>query len=267
VRDISENSPTKDNRNDIKSHRMKIELRNVCKSFNRLKVLDKINLSFDQGQIIALLGANGAGKTTLLRTLSGIVAPDSGELLFDEQKFSRTRLDLRQRFHFLPDFPALYDDWTLLQHIGMVLRLYGVTDKNVESKTLDLLKEFDLLPLIDSLLGTLSRGQRYKAALVAMIAVDPELWLLDEPFASGMDPNGLNAFKRWATEAVTQRKRTVIYSTQILDSAERFSDCICVIHKGIIHFCEKKNEKEILETRQNTALENLFNQLHQEDHQ
>lgn len=246
---------------------MKIEVRNISKTFGKLKVLDEIEITFEAGQVIALLGANGAGKTTLLRTLSGIVAPDSGEFLFDGQRFSRTRLDLRRRFHFLPDFPALYDDWTLLQHIGMVLRLYGVTDKNVETRTLDLLKEFDLLPLMDSQLETLSRGQRYKVALVAMIAVDPELWLLDEPFASGMDPSGLNAFKRFAGEAVALRNRTVIYSTQILDSAERFSDLICVIHKGKIRFSEKKNETEKLEDQKNTELENLFNQLHREDHQ
>ena len=83
-------------------------------------------------------------------------------------------------------------------------------------------------------MASLSRGQAYKAGLIAMIAADRDLWLLDEPFASGMDPHGIDAFKRHA-RAAAERGRIVIYSTQLLDVAERFSDRVCVIHKGEVH--------------------------------
>jgi ABC-type multidrug transport system ATPase subunit len=98
---------------------------------------------------------------------------------------------------------------------------------------LDLLHEFDLLPLAMRMVGSLSRGQSYKAGLVSMLALDRELWLLDEPFASGMDPLGIDAFRRHA-RAAAARGHTIIYSTQLLDVAERFSDRVCLIHQGEI---------------------------------
>src|SRR6059058_5507833 len=87
---------------------------------------------------------------------------------------------------------------TVLRHIGMVLRVYEADKTGVEQRVLQLLKDFDLFTVAENPLNTLSRGQIYKAAMVALIAVNPEIWLLDEPFASGMDPHGINMFKRYA---------------------------------------------------------------------
>jgi len=84
--------------------------------------------------VLVLLGPNGAGKTTLLRILAGTVAPDEGKLLYDGEKFIRGRTDLRRRFHFIPDFPAVFEEWTPLQHIGMTLRLYQQDQAGVEDR-------------------------------------------------------------------------------------------------------------------------------------
>src|SRR6185437_12733835 len=110
----------------------------------------------------------------------------------------------------------------------------------------------------------LSRGQRYKAALVALLTVDCEVWLLDEPFASGMDPNGISAFKRRAREGAA-RGRTIIYSTQILDAAERFSDRICVIHRGQIRAFMPTAELRSDRLSSTSALDDIFSQLREED--
>jgi ABC-type multidrug transport system ATPase subunit len=125
----------------------------------------------------------------------------------------------------------VFEDWTILRHFGMVLRLYGADGPGIEDKVIELLEEFELLPLVERPFSTLSRGQRYKGALAALIAADPELWLIDEPFASGMDPHGISAFKRRARDA-TARGHTVIYTTQILDAAERFSDKAGIVYRG-----------------------------------
>ena len=133
--------------------------------------------------------------------------------------------------YFLPDFPLLFWEETVSRNIAIVLRLYEADGPGAENRVLELLRDFDLLPLALRPMATLSRGQIYKTGLVALMAADPEVWLLDEPFASGMDPHGIDAFKQHAREAA-RRGRTVIYSTQILDVAERFSDRVCVIHEG-----------------------------------
>jgi len=119
-------------------------------------------------------------------------------------------------------------------HIAMALRLYDNQIDGLENRVVQILEDFDLLPLVDSNLGTLSRGQGYKTALAGLIAINPELWLLDEPFASGMDPHGIQSLKTYVREAVKNRS-TVIYSTQILEIAESFSDRICILDKGRVH--------------------------------
>src|SRR5262245_21123508 len=210
---------------------MKIELRAVSKSYGRARALDRASLEIGGGQIVAILGANGAGKTTLLRCLAGIAAPDSGEIVYNDQAFERDNMALRREVFFLPDMPVVFYEMSVVRHIGMVLRVFEREEAGIEEKVLQLLKEFDLFTVAENPLNTLSRGQVYKAALAALIAVNPQVWLLDEPFASGMDPHGINALKRYTREAVS-RGSTVIYSTQILEVVEKFSDRVCILHQG-----------------------------------
>jgi ABC-type multidrug transport system ATPase subunit len=210
---------------------LQISVKNLTKLYGKLHALDNISLEIGSGQVVSLLGLNGAGKTTLLRCMSTVARQDDGEILFDGRPLSRGELDLRKRFFFLPDFPAVFGDMTVAQHIGMVLRLYDKESSVSTDKIVKTLKDLDMLTLVDTKLSKLSRGQVYKAALTALLAVDAELWLVDEPFASGMDPIGLSYFKKQAREAA-KRGRTILYSTQILEIAEGFCDRVCVIDHG-----------------------------------
>lgn len=241
---------------------MKIELRAVTKSYGRARALDRASLEFGAGQTIAILGANGAGKTTLLRCLAGIAAPDAGEILYNDELFERDKMELRRQLFFLPDFPVVFYEMSVVRHVGMVLRVYERGEPGIEARVLDLLKDFDLLPVAENPLNTLSRGQVYKAALAAMIAVRPQVWLLDEPFASGMDPHGINMLKRHARAAVASGC-TVIYSTQILEVVERFSDRVCILHQGEVRAFDSV---ALLEgARAGGGLEEIFQQLREEE--
>jgi ABC-type multidrug transport system ATPase subunit len=111
------------------------------------------------------------------------------------------------------------------------MQIYESDTKGREAEVVEVLRDLDLLTLCDTEVGRLSRGQAYKIALAALVLINPDLWLVDEPFASGMDPNGISYFKRRARQAAVNGK-LVIYSTQIIDVAESFSDKVCVIHKG-----------------------------------
>jgi ABC-2 type transport system ATP-binding protein len=242
---------------------MHITIDHVGKWFGQAEALADVTLDIVPGQIVAILGPNGAGKTTLLRALAGIAYVEPGEIRYDGERFLRDRLHLRKRLGFLPDFPFVYDDMTVIRHIGMVLRLYEKDHAGVEETVIELLRDFDLLPLAEMRLGTLSRGERYKAALTALLAADPELLLFDEPFASGMDPRGLTGFKRRA-RAATERGSTVIYSTQILDVAASFSDRVCILHRGRVHaFDSVANLQAQRATQEGAVLEAIFEQLHE----
>lgn len=239
---------------------MRIRLQAVAKKYANVHALKDVSFTIEPGQIVSVLGANGAGKTTLLRCLGAVVTPSSGHIYFDQERFQRGNLDLRRRMGFLPDFPIAFPHNTVLRHIGMVLRLYEKDDPSIEPRVVELLKAFDLLPLIDTPMVRLSRGQAYKAALVALLAADCELLLLDEPFASGMDPNGISAFKREARNAAG-RGHTILYSTQILEIAEKFSDWVCLIDKGEVRHFAPLRELANVSDGQVGVLESLFQQL------
>lgn len=258
---------------------MHVSLKAVTKRFGKIRALDGVSFSVEPGQIVAVLGVNGAGKTTLLRALAGVVAPDAGSVLFDDERFHRGRIDLRMRSAFLPDYPLAFGHVTLLRHLGMLLNIYhadGLGGDIIPASAIPppsgdpgervayLLRNFDLLPLIDTQMSSLSRGQLYKAGLAGLMAVDPELWLIDEPFASGMDPNGISFFKREA-RAAAARGRTILYSTQILDIAEGFSDRVCVLDHGELRVFAPVRELGPTESNgKGGVLEELFRKLREE---
>jgi len=211
---------------------MNLWIRSLSKRYPGIEVLDEVSCEVESGAILALLGANGAGKTTLLRCLATLVSPDEGDIRFDGEVLGRDRLDLRRRLLFLPDFPTLFDEDDPLAVIAMHLKIWEADRPGIEERVADLMDRLQIASLCGVPVGTFSRGQRYKTALAALAAVDPDLWLLDEPFASGMDPQGIATFRQEAETAVRERGRIVIYSTQIVDLACGFSDRIGVISRG-----------------------------------
>jgi ABC-type multidrug transport system ATPase subunit len=236
----------------------------VLKAYRSMRALDYVSLEIEPGQIISVLGANGAGKTTLLRCLSGLSAPDKGDIYFDGEPFRRDRLNLRSRIYLMPDFPFLFWEHSIVRNIAMILRLYEADGEGAETRVLQLLRDFDLLPLALRPVHALSRGQLYKVGLTAMLAADREVWLLDEPFASGMDPHGIDVFKRHARDAAS-RGRTILYTTQILDIAERFSDRVCLIHKGEIRAFDPLEKLRREATDKDNVLQEMFRLLREGD--
>lgn len=210
-----------------------IELKKLSKQLGGTLVLDEIDLTLDGGNIIAILGANGAGKTTLLHLLGTLYQPTSGEILLDGELLERRNLDQRRRLHFLPDIPSMTPMQTPLDYIVFALEAYGLGDAETDRRVVELMGEFDLLAVADSPSRSLSRGQRYKATLIAMLVVDPEIWILDEPFTSGMDPLGLTSMRSHLTQA-KRRGRLILYSTQLVEIAQQTSDLVCVLSESKI---------------------------------
>lgn len=242
---------------------MHLDLIAVDKTYGRTRALDGVSLSVTPGQIIAVLGSNGAGKTTLLRCLAGLIRPDNGEVTYDGRPFAVGDLALRRRIVFLPDFPPHFSSETVLRSLGLVLRIYEADGPDAPDRVVHWLRAFDLLHLAEAPVESLSRGQSYKVALIALLVIDPELWLLDEPLASGMDPRGLSLFKAEA-RAAAARGRTILYTTQVLEAAERFADRVCILHQGEVRVFET-----VAELRNRVAdtgdgiLASVLNSLHE----
>ncbi|MFO0693946.1 MAG: ABC transporter ATP-binding protein [Polyangiales bacterium] len=210
---------------------MDLRLESVSVFFRSGCALDAVSLTFDRPGIVALVGANGAGKTTLLRVASGSLVPQLGTVRVDGEVLVRGRVDLRRRIAFMPDSAMPYGHWTPLRYAASVLRLYEADGPGAEKRVLDLLRAFGAIEYAERALGDLSRGELYKSCLVPLLASGAPLVLLDEPFASGMDPQGIEALESWV-RGHTKNGGTVVYSTQWLDLAARFSDRTLVVDHG-----------------------------------
>ena len=239
---------------------MQITLDQVTKRFGTLLALDEVSLEIPPGKIVAILGVNGAGKSTLVRMLGALLVPTEGEVRYDGEKFDRSRIDLRKRLALLPDQPPVTSGQTPISYMAMCLRLWEAHRPGIEELALSLLTDFDLLPLAESTFSILSRGQTYKAALAALIAADPELWLLDEPFAAGMDPRGIAALKRHASKRAG-RGGTILYTTQIVEIAEQFSDVVCVLNRGRVVALEETSQLKRPHDAPGRSLDRLISEL------
>ena len=220
---------------------MQIELQDVSKTFGKVKALADFNLSIPPSSVIALLGENGAGKSTLLRILSGMSVPDQGIVRYDGQIYDRENIALRKRLHFTPDMPLLLPDLSVSRNLAIFAESYGKPTTGREDYITHWLNETGVASLINRTAGLLSRGQSWKVGLASVALIAPDLWLADEPFASGMDEIGLASFRSLATH-LAEQGGTVIYTTQMVPLAAEFSDQICVIRDGrmILHTQSEK---------------------------
>lgn len=216
---------------------MHIELQNVSKTFGRTTALKQFDLNIPPSSIIAVLGENGAGKSTLLRLLAGVCAPDNGLVRYDGAVFNRENMALRRRLHFTPDVPLVFPDQTVARNIATFAALYEKPISGREDALGAWLEDIGAAALMKRTVGMLSRGQIWKTGMACVAAVEPELWLVDEPFASGMDALGLGAFRRLARHLADQGG-TVIYTTQMVEMAAEFSDHVCVIRDGALAMWE-----------------------------
>jgi ABC-2 type transport system ATP-binding protein len=212
---------------------MHIELNDLSKRFGDTTALDRVSLNVPPSSIIAVLGENGAGKSTLLSLLAGVLAPDDGLIRFDGQTFSREKLELRKRLLYTPDVPLMFMDRSIAANIATFAALYGTRVEDREAELTQLLEETGVAALLNRSAGSLSRGQLWKAFMACAVTIQPELWLVDEPFASGMDVIGMGVFRRLARK-LADSGSTLFYTTQMVDLAAGFSDHVCVLRQGKI---------------------------------
>lgn len=162
---------------------------NLCKSYKKRRVVNKISLEVHKGEVVGLLGPNGAGKTTTFYMITGIVKPESGKVFFNEQDITDYPMHKRANMGigYLAQEPSIFRDLSVEDNILAVLEMKKI-DKEERIKIKDdLLKEFKLTHVEKSMGYSLSGGERRRVEIARTIANNPDFILLDEPFA-GVDP-------------------------------------------------------------------------------
>ncbi|HEY8497348.1 MAG TPA: heme ABC exporter ATP-binding protein CcmA [Limnochordales bacterium] len=178
---------------------MQIELRSVTRRVDGRRLLDAVTLAIQPGQSLLICGPNGAGKSTLLKVAAGLVPPSAGEVLYDGRPVSRWGPGVRRRVGALFHESLLYDDLTVLDNLVFVARLFAVGDARRRAEAL--VDEVGLRLAAREPVARLSRGMRQRLALARALVHQPEVLLLDEPFA-GLDAR----WTAWLTERLTAER-------------------------------------------------------------
>jgi ABC-2 type transport system ATP-binding protein len=200
-------------------------------------VLRDVSLRVEQGEVVALMGPNGMGKSTLLGVAAGIQWPLEGHVEIDgirRRSSEEAELAIRQRVAYLPAEPWLPLSGTGRDWMLSVGRLYGVADRRLLPHVERLLDLFDLLDRADSAIAACSTGQRKKIALCCALVTEAPILMLDEPFAGGLDPSGILAFKRILQRHATQRDRTILLATPVPELVDEVADRVALIVGGQI---------------------------------
>jgi ABC-2 type transport system ATP-binding protein len=188
------------------------------------------DLSFTvaSGEIVGLIGPNGAGKTTTLRSLAGILRPTSGRVRIDGFDLAEHPLEAKRRLAFMPDEPHLFEYLTVMEHLRLVARLYGVTD--VAGRAAALVDELQLTGKEQSLPGELSRGMRQKVVIACGLVRDATTLLFDEPL-TGLDPIGI---RRMRNTIVARAKSgaAILLSSHLLHLVEEICSRVIIMDRG-----------------------------------
>lgn len=204
-----------------------LELSGLIKDFDGKKAVDNISITLNKGEILGLLGPNGAGKTTTIRMIMNIIAPDSGDIKILGEKFNEK---LKDRIGYLPEERGLYRKMKVSETLQFFGKLKGMSSASIKERGEALLKKFDLFDYYDKKIEELSKGMAQKLQIITTIIHSPDLLILDEPF-SGLDPINIELVK----DLILEMKRegiTIIFSTHLMDYAEKIVDSIVMVNKG-----------------------------------
>ncbi len=200
------------------------------KRYGDVGAVDGLNLTVEAGTILALLGPNGAGKTTTIRMLIGQLRPSAGTATVAGLDCFARRDAVMAITGYLPDEPVFHDYLTGRELLGFVGGLHGLDAAGIRDRAEPLLERLELGPAIDDYAVNYSRGMKKKLALVMALLHRPRLLILDEP-ANGLDPYAARALLALVREEAVSGV-TVLFSTHLLEQAERISDRAAILAQG-----------------------------------
>lgn len=205
---------------------MKLELKNLRKSFAGKEVLKGVSFTVQSGRALGLLGRNGAGKTTSIRIIMDIFRANEGEVLLDGKKFEPSQ----NQVGYLPEERGMYPKKTVLEQMVYFARLRGLDKKKAVENSKKWLARLQVSEYEKRKMDTLSKGNQQKVQLAATLVCDPDIVVLDEPF-SGLDPVNSQILKEVISELI-QGGKIVIFSSHQMSYVEEFCEDIVIINQG-----------------------------------
>ncbi|HLA94705.1 MAG TPA: ATP-binding cassette domain-containing protein [Pyrinomonadaceae bacterium] len=212
---------------DTRESDVSLRVSNVTKRFGDFTAVEDLSFDVRAGRVFGFLGPNGAGKTTTIRMIVGITAPDEGSIELFGETVSHT---LQNRIGYLPEERGLYKKMKVVDQLKYFAELKGVSNRDAEKKIDFWLERMGLAEWKKKRTTDLSKGMQQKIQFISTVLHDPDLLVLDEPF-SGLDPINVEFMIDVISEFKTQYK-TVIFSTHLMETAERLCNDIILINRS-----------------------------------
>ena len=204
-----------------------LEVRELAHRYGDQIALGGVSLDVAEGEIVGLVGRNGAGKTTLMRSIMGIVPPDAGSVTW---RGATVGLQERRRFGYMPEERGLYPQMQVAAQLRYLARLHGLDKVGADRAARSWLERLGLAQRADEKLIALSHGNQQRVQLAAALVHEPELLVLDEPFA-GLDPEAVDALSEILRVQV-QAGTAILFSSHQLELVQRICDRVVVLDRG-----------------------------------
>jgi sodium transport system ATP-binding protein len=209
-----------------------IEVRDLTKSFGKVRAVRGISFRINDGEITGLLGPNGAGKTTTLRMLYSLLPPDGGEIRIDGLDPTRDAMEIKRTLGVVPDSRGLYKRLSARENIAYYGELHGMARKDIQRRIEELAVTLNMVDFIDRRTDGFSQGQRVKVAIARAMIHEPQTVLLDEP-SNGLDVMTTRALRVYIRE-LKRAGHSVVLSTHIMQEVVALCDRVIIIANGEI---------------------------------
>ena len=239
-----------------------IELKNISKAYLKNKnSIENLNLTIKNGEIFGFLGPNGAGKTTTIKMITGIIKPSNGEVYIDGISIEEKPLEAKKNFSYVPDSPDMFLSLTGNEYLNFMADMYNIPLKIRTERINNFAMQFEIIENLDQRILEYSHGMRQKIVLIGALLNDSNNLILDEPMV-GLDPKAAYVLKKIMREYANANK-TVLFSTHVLEIAEKICDRVCIINKGEIIAIGTIDE--IKQKFNNGTLENIFLEITEDE--
>ncbi len=240
-----------------------LSVKDLTGGYTRNPVLKNVSFTLEPNQIVGLIGLNGAGKSTTIRHIIGLMDPHKGSIELNGKTFSEDKESYRSQFTYIPETPVLYEELTLKEHLELTAMAYGLSKETLEKRLPPLLKEFRMEKRLKWFPAHFSKGMKQKVMIMCAFLAEPSLYIIDEPFL-GLDPLAINALLE-RMDAAKKAGSSVLMSTHILATAERYCDAFIILHNGEVRASGTLEELREQFGMKDAALDDLYIELTKED--
>lgn len=233
-----------------------LEAKELTKFYKQNKVVDRLNLTVEKGDIFGFLGPNGAGKTTTILMMLGLTIPTSGSIKVFNYNSTKEPTKIKKFTSYLPENVGFYEDLTAHENLKYITRLNNISENKANIKIKESLEMVGLSKVLDVEVGKFSHGMKQRLGMASVLVKEPKLAILDEP-TSGIDPKGVEELLNLIVKINKEQDVTILLSSHLLYQVQKICNKIGIISQGqlVAQGTIEKIGRDLMEEKKENILE------------